>query len=147
MRNVKLTLAQISEIRKDFPKNPNLKLFAEKYHVAQLTIKYWIDEKYRQFQIKQTQKRSVEKWNNDINFKKRALIINQESQKRAYKKYPVKREYRKQQSKKSYIKNKEKINLRTKKWQKNNSEKYKKLLHDWYIRNKLELKSQKEKSK
>jgi predicted DNA-binding protein (UPF0251 family) len=56
--STKLTLDEIEQIRLDFPKNPNFKIFSEKYNVTQKTIKYWIDEDYRQRVIERSYERN-----------------------------------------------------------------------------------------
>jgi len=79
-RSTKLTINDIIEIRQDFSKNPNYKIFAEKYSVVQPTIKYWVNEDYRQNHIRKGIIRTREKLKNEIyriesNKNKRLLLL------------------------------------------------------------------------
>ena len=46
-RSTKLSEVEVKVIQKDFPKNPNYKLFAERYDVSRDCIRYWVDEEWR----------------------------------------------------------------------------------------------------
>lgn len=78
-RNTKLTLKEIEQIQKDFPFNPNYKLFAEKYHVSPLTIRYWVDPEYKEKTIKRTNIRNLERLKNDPEYRQYREKRNQEN--------------------------------------------------------------------
>ena len=122
-KSVKLTIKEIEQIRKDFPTNPNLKLFAEKYNVSSKTIKYWIDEEWRIQQIhlayirhekrrindnyrqkentSQRTRRDV-RIKNDVNFKKWELEYNRKHKTDNSEKY---KKYHKRKYSEYYMKN------------------------------------------
>lgn len=112
-RNTKLTLNEVQGIQRDFPKNPNFKIFTEKYNVAQITIKYWTDEEYRKKRIIATVKCTKERRKNDLEYKKHhQKLITQARKLREkiffkIKQYQIK--YSSQYNKKYHLENKEEI--------------------------------------
>jgi hypothetical protein len=124
-RSTKLTLEEIKEIRIKFSKNPNYKIFAKKYNVSQLTIRYWVDEKYRMEHIEKIKQTSKQKINDIIELEKK-----------------------KQSMKKSYHYRKTIIGDKIKKYNKILGKKYRDLNHDkikkiskkYYQENKKEIK-------
>ena len=57
-RNTKLTLIEIEQIKKDYQRNPNLKLFADEYGVSERCIRYWVDDEWKIKQLTENKKRA-----------------------------------------------------------------------------------------
>ena len=94
-KSTKLSTNEISQIRRDFPKNPNFEIFAQNYGVTQKTIRYWVDENYRQKSIAEST------LYHKIRSKSPAIrkLINEqykESEKRKFENFPFVKEYRKE---------------------------------------------------
>jgi hypothetical protein len=77
-RSTKLTLNEVQEIQRDFPNNPNITLFAEKYNVSRHTIKWWVDPEWRKKKMADNMRRLKEKMKDSV-YKKHYNKMQQES--------------------------------------------------------------------
>ncbi len=79
-RCTKLTTNDVIQIRLDYEKNPNYKIFAEKYNVSRGAIRNVVDDEFRQKQIKYCTARRKERMK-DPNYRKHIYSLQTESRK------------------------------------------------------------------
>jgi hypothetical protein len=61
-KSTKLTLKEVIKIQRDYKKNSNYRIFAERYGVSQGCIRYWVDEDYRKNKLASNKKVKQERY-------------------------------------------------------------------------------------